>query len=225
MTDTALLSVAYWAPIQYYCKLLTYGHCFVEQYDNYAKQSYRNRCLIAVPEGKLALTVPVDKGEEAKCLVKDVRLSDHGNWRHLHWNALESAYRNSPFFEYYADDFRPFYERKWTFLVDFNEAIAQTVCELIGLKPIEGRTDEYSHADKELRIEGRNNAPIALFDDWRDTIHPKHPYDTDAHFQPAEYYQVFSDRNGFLPNLSIADLLFNMGPESILVLQQSAGQR
>lgn len=225
MTDTALLSAAYWAPIQYYCKLLTYKHCFVEQYEHYTKQSYRNRCLIAAPEGKLALTVPVDKGTEAKCPMKDVRLSDHGNWRHLHWNALESAYRNSPFFEYYADDFRPFYERKWTFLVDFNEAIAQTVCGLIDLKPAEGRTEAYGEAGKALRIEGRETYATETFDDWRNAIHPKQTFDTDLRFRPVPYYQVFGERNGFLPNLSIADLLFNMGPESILVLQQSAGLR
>lgn len=225
MTDTALLSTAYWAPVQYYCKLLSYTHCFVDQYEHYGKQTYRNRCIIAAPEGRLPLTVPVEKGADAKCCVKDIRISDHGNWRHLHWNALESAYRNSPFFEYYADDFRPFYERKWTFLTDFNEAICSTVCALIDMKSIDGRTSEYGKVGEPLYAERHEKAVAEVFDDLRDCIHPKRPYETDTDFHPTPYYQVFGERNGFIPNLSIADLLFNMGPESLIVLQRSTGTK
>ena len=79
-----------------------------------------------------ALTVPVEKSAEC---IKDLRISDHGNWRHLHWNALQSAYGESPFFEYYQDDIRPFFEKRWTFLLDFNEAIRQKMCELIDITP------------------------------------------------------------------------------------------
>ena len=94
---TVCLTTAYLAPVQYYCKLLAYDRAVVEQYDHYAKQTYRNRCVIAAPDGPLALTIPTVKPDNPKCPVRDIRISDHGNWRHLHWNALESAYNHTPF--------------------------------------------------------------------------------------------------------------------------------
>lgn len=110
--ETIYLSSAYLAPVEYYTKLLAYSHVCVEDCDHYLKQTYRNRCTIAAPDGPLALSVPIIKPDTLKCPMKDIRISDHGNWRHLHWNALESAYNHTPFFEYYKDDFRPFYRTK-----------------------------------------------------------------------------------------------------------------
>ena len=95
---TVLLSSAYLAPIEYYTKLYTADRILVERYDHYIKQTYRNRCVIVGANGTLSLTIPTEKEEFPKVLMKDVRISDHGNWRHVHWNALESAYRNSPLF-------------------------------------------------------------------------------------------------------------------------------
>ena len=141
--NTVLLSTAYLAPVEYYVKLLTYDRILVEQYDHYAKQTYRNRCTIAAPDGPLALSVPTVKPDTLKCFTRDIRISDHGNWRHLHWNALESAYNHTPFFEYYKDDFRPFYERKYEFLMDFNEALCRLVCSLIDFTPHVERTTDY----------------------------------------------------------------------------------
>ena len=115
------LSSAYLAPVEYYAKLVAYDKIFIEQHDHYVKQTYRNRCTIAAPDGELALSIPTVKPDTLKCPLKDIRISDHGNWRHLHWNALSSAYNHTPFFEYYRDDFQPFYEKKYEFLVDFNE--------------------------------------------------------------------------------------------------------
>ena len=207
---TVYLSSAYLAPVQYYTKLLAYDQVFVEHCDHYTKQTYRNRCTIAAPDGELALSIPTVKPATAKCLMRDIRISDHGNWRHLHWNALESAYNHTPFFEYYKDDFRPFYERKYDFLADFNEELCHLVCSLIDLQPRLQRTTDFrtSFAPDEA--------------DFREIIHPKRDFTReDPDFHPVPYYQVFAHRLGFLPNLSIVDLLFNMGPESILVLQKS----
>ena len=95
-----LLSSAYLAPVQYYAKLYAYPEVWMEAHEHYVKQTWRNRCLIASPAGTQALTVPVVKPDSPKCPVKDIRISDHGNWRHLHWNALETAYGGSPFFAY-----------------------------------------------------------------------------------------------------------------------------
>ena len=102
-----LLSSAYFAPIQWYQKLNRYSSCLIEQHDNFIKQTYRNRCVIASANGPQALSIPVEKYEGVKCPMKDVRISDHDNWRHQHWNALQSSYGESPFFEYYEDDIRP----------------------------------------------------------------------------------------------------------------------
>ena len=132
-SNKVLLSTTYFGPVQWYQKLHRAEHVIIEQWESFQKQTYRNRCLIATTNGVQTLTVPVEKSAEC---IKDLRISDHGNWRHLHWNALQSAYGESPFFEYYQDDIRLFFEKRWIFLLDFNEAIRQKMCELIFLPPI-----------------------------------------------------------------------------------------
>lgn len=204
-----LLSSAYLPPVQYFAHLQSAEQVWIEQYDHYQKQTYRNRCVIAAPDGPLSLTVPIEKPNTQKAFMRDIRISDHGNWRHLHWNAIESAYNHTPFFEYYKDDFRPFYEKKFDFLVDYNEQLCQLVCQLIDIDTSFQRTESY--------IAEPSNTII----DLRDAIHPKKEQMNDASFGVIPYYQVFQERLGFLPNLSIIDLLFNMGPEAILVLQKS----
>lgn len=208
-----LLSSAYLAPIQYYSKLLQCGSdvALIEGNDNYTKQTYRNRCMIADANGPLALTIPTEKPSEGKCLMRDIRISDHGNWRHQHWNALEAAYRHTPFFQYYEDDFRPFYEKKIEFLYDFNMQLTEMICDLIGLDTTLKPTEKYLH-----HIEGMA--------DFRNLITPKVSWEEDNTFSPATYYQVFKEKHGFIPNLSIVDLLFNMGPESILILHETNKQ-
>lgn len=204
---TIYLSSAYLAPVEYYSKLKAYDKIYIEQHDHYVKQTYRNRCNIAGPEGVLSLSVHIIRPDTPKCAMKDIRISDHGNWRHLHWNAIESAYNNTPFFEYYKDDLRPFYENKYTFLADFNEELRCKICELMDISPVVEHTASY-HTDF-LPDEA----------DYREVIHPKKDYtEVDKDFLPKPYYQVFESRHGFLPNLSVIDLLFNMGPESVLVL-------
>jgi hypothetical protein len=181
--------------------LRRYDQCLIEQYDSYQKQTFRNRCVIATANGMQALTVPVEHGEE-KILLKDLRISDHNQWRRVHWNALQSAYSESPFFDYYVDDIRPFFEQKYEFLIDFNETIRQKICELIDFQPKVTYTTNFLN-DHDA--------------DFREVISAKHPL-PDPDFQPKRYWQVFQHKHGFLPNLSILDLLFCMGPESIFYL-------
>lgn len=205
-----LLSSAYLAPIQYYSKLMQCSSdvAYIEGNDNYIKQTYRNRCVVADANGPLSLTIPTEKTAEGKCLMRDIRISDHGNWRHQHWNALEAAYRHTPFFQYYEDDFRPFYEKRIEFLYDFNMQLTELVCNLIGLNVTLNPTEKYLHKHDGMA-------------DFRNMITPKVSWSEDEQFCPKEYYQVFKEKHGFIPNLSIADLLFNMGPESILILNET----
>ena len=208
----AILSSAYLAPVQYYAKLLARsgGTAHIEACDTYMKQTYRNRCLIADANGPLALTIPTEKPTAGNCPMRDIRISDHGNWRHRHWNALEAAYRHTPFFLYYEDDFRPFYEQEIESLYDFNMGLTRLVCQLIGIDTPLLPTTEYEGA--------------SCLTDLRECIHPKQAWEADKEFAPKEYYQVFKDKHGFIANMSIVDLLFNMGPESILILNESCSR-
>jgi len=121
----SLLATTYFGPVQWYQKLNQSDRCLIECHDHFIKQTYRNRCVIATTNGLQALTVPIERFEGAHCAMLNIRISDHGSWRHLHWNALQSAYGESPFFEFYADDLRPFFEHRWDFLVDFNMEITK----------------------------------------------------------------------------------------------------
>ena len=239
---TALLSSTYFGPVQWYQKLYRYDHCLIERHDSYVKQTYRNRCLIATTNGVEALTVPIVHSSQctvhsSQCIVHSSQfraqsseldapnyelctmnyelISDHGNWRHQHWQALQSAYGDSPFFEYYEDDLRPFFTERWELLYDFNEAIRVKMCELLDIRPHVSFTTEYIRPVTLAAPDAMQGAPA--FHDFRDSIQPKHPA-PDPDFQPRPYYQVYRSKHDFLPNLSILDLLLNMGPESIFFL-------
>ena len=184
-----LLPCCYLAPISHYSAYYRADEVRLEVCDHFSKQTLRNRCWIDSPSGALALTIPVVK-PEGKTLMRDVRISDHGNWRHQHWVALESSYRQSPFFEYYADEFAPFYVKRWEFLADFNEELMALVASLLDIKKPVTRTVTYE-----------NSLPLG-----------------EDRGESSLYYQVFASRHGFLPDLSIVDLLFNQGPEGVLWL-------
>ena len=194
------LSTTYFGPVQWYQRLCQPEQVWIERWESFQKQTLRNRCLIASANGVQALTVPVEHSA-GNCLVKDVRISDHGNWRHLHWTALRSAYGKSPFFDYYEDDLHPFFENihpnRWAYLFDFNEAIREKMCELIDIHPVVSYTTTFVQGG----LTDAEALPVG---------------EITASFKP--YYQVWQEKHGFLPNLSILDLLFNMGPESIFYL-------
>lgn len=200
-----LLSTAYLPPVQWFAHFASASHVLIEQHEHYLKQTYRNRCVIAGPDGPVDLSIPLEKAS-SHAEIRDLRISDHGHWRHHHWNAIRSAYGHSPFFEYYADDFAPFYERPAGFLLDFNEGLICLVARLLDIDTSWERTLQFI-------------APQSP--DLRSLISPRRSFKEDVAFEPVPYYQVFQQRLGFLPNLSIADLLFNMGPEGLIVLQKS----
>lgn len=171
------MTTAYLGSIQYYSRLLR-EECVPDLTVPYRKQTGMNRCLIDSPDGRLVLSIPV-VNPHGRTPVGEILISEHGKWRHQHWNALASSYGQTPYFEYYAEDFYPFYhERAWERLADFNHAIHSTVMGLLDPFPL-------------LPEAGSRREP---------------------------YYQMFASRHGFIDNLSIVDLLFNMGPEAVYYL-------
>ena len=183
----------------------------IEQYDNYIKQTYRNRCNILGANGILPLSIPVLKGLDRKTYVRDIRIDYNKKWQKLHWKSIESAYRHSPFFEFYMDEFFPFYERKFVFLLDFNASLLELVLQSLEI-------------DMNLRYSSKfMDVPASDLADYRESIHPKRDPLSDPFFIPVTYRQVFSERLGFKANLSIIDLLFNEGPNSRMILEKSVG--
>lgn len=198
----------YLAPVPLYARLFTADGVIFDSETPFVKQTFRNRAVIATENGTQALTIPIVH-TGGKQPMRDIRISEHGNWRHLHWNAIVSAYRKSPFFDYYADDFAHFYEERDGFLMDFNLRLHAVVCELLGLELTTKTTD------KERMEIGKND-----IEDLRCIAEPTALTNIQG-FTPQPHYQVFAQRHGFQPNLSIADLLFNMGPESLIILRDS----
>lgn len=223
--ETAILSATYFGPIQWYQKLNRMDACIIDPYEHFVKQSYRSRCIISTTQGLQKLSVPVIF--ENHMPLKDVEISDHGNWRHLHWNALCSAYGESPFFEYYQDDIRPFFEKKWKWLLDYDMEILEKMIELLDLDKTYGKEDSSISLSKEYvqLSSGDNISEDQLSDpqanlsikDFRMSINPKHPGE-DPDFQSLKYYQVYQQKFGFQENLSILDLLFNEGNEAVFYL-------
>lgn len=195
----------YLAPVPLYTKLYRGTALVIDAKAPFIKQTFRSRALIATENGTQSLNIPVihDGGRTA---MRDVRISEHGNWRHQHWNAIVSAYRKSPFFDYYADDFAHFYEERDGFLLDFNLRLHNVICELLAL-------------DREIEIIAEGDIDTADACDMRHIAEPKAMKALTE--QPKQYYQVFARRNGFIPDLSILDLLFNMGQEGLIILRDS----
>ncbi len=194
-------SIAYLPPVSYFMAMFQSESVLLEAHENYVKQSYRNRCKIATANGVETLSIPVESNKGEKAPIRDVRISSHGNWQQTHWRAITSGYRNSPFFEYYEDDFRPFYEKEWTFLWDYNLELLTLVLNLLDVQPAIQLTNEYK-------------SDVLNHNDLRELIHPK----KEPIFITKPYYQVFENKFGFQEDLSIIDLIFNMGNEAILHL-------
>lgn len=205
-----LLSTAYFAPIRYFSKLIAYPEIYIEQHENFIKQTYRNRAVILGANGPVSLIVPVEKGRgQKKTEIKNLRIAHYEEWQRNHWRTIFSAYNSSPFFEYYADEIEPFFRKKHEFLFDFNQQITKTLLEILEIPSVLKLTDEFEKVPESCL-------------NFRETISPKvHPDIEDSHFLARSYTQVFSEKFGFVPDLSILDLLFSEGPSAHGILMES----
>ena len=195
-----LLSTAYFAPIRYYSKLATYSEIYIEQHEHFIKQTYRNRAVILGANGPISLIVPIEKGRQQKIKIKDLRIAYEEEWQRNHWRTIFSAYNSSPFFEYYADDLESFFRKKTVFLFDFNQQITKTIMQILEIPSDLKLTEEFGKIPEYCM-------------NFREKITPKtHKTEEDQTFIAQPYTQVFSEKFGFIPELSILDLLFNEGP-------------
>ena len=188
-----LIHPSYFPSISHYIALTQADTVTFEMEDNFQKQTNRNRMYIYSPNGIQLLNVPVKHSAEKHQKFKDVRIENDFGWQKNHFKSLEAAYRTSPFFEYFEDDFRPLFEKKHEFLMDLNLEIFELVNDSLGI-----------HIKAEKTIEFFYKVPN--FNDFRHLINGKK--DTT---QIEEYTQVFNEKHGFINNLSILDLLFNEG--------------
>ena len=199
MHKGAILPLFYLPPTDFFKKLIAnQQNILIEQHEHFPKQTYRNRASIQSPNGHLDLIVPVVRGSKVHTCVKDVKISYDFNWQRIHWMSLQTCYRTSSFFEFYEDSLAPFYSKKYIYLFDFNEQLLQLLLQLLKINITWQHTAAYE-----------KHYPNML--DFRESIHPKKEPDGD--FKP--YFQVFEDKCGFIKNLSIVDLLFSQGPQSI----------
>ncbi len=198
-----IIESQYLPPISYFAVLLKQPSIFIEQYENYQKGSYRNRCHIATANGILRLSIPLEKGKNNQTPIKEVKIYNADNWQIQHWRTMKSAYGKSPYFEFYADELCLFFEKKYDFLLDWNTDLLRFMTENIGLPVDIQLTDNYYKNDNTIM-------------DYRNVISPKK--ENLNLFQDLHYGQVFEDKHGFIPNLSILDLLFCKGPEAIFVI-------
>ena len=219
---TTLLSTAYLPPIEYILKCMQ-GPVTLEVCEHYIKQTYRNRALIATANGVQALSIPVVH-VSSKMPILDVRIDYATPWQRLHWKTLDTAYNGSPYFLYFQDYIRPFYEKKYEFLFDFNLELMQVILKLFGKDFQPQRTSEFiadysqrkcgepengtADVDKGIQDNSKQEEEI---DDLRNAIHPKRCRKAGYPFPHPSYTQIFEDRIGFVPNLSIVDYLFNEG--------------
>lgn len=199
----AIFSLAYFGPIHYYKSLVKYDSILLESSENYQKQSFRNRQYIYGANGKLMLNIPVKHSKSKKRLKYiDSEIENDFKWQSLHFKSLASAYRTSPYFEFYEDDILPLYTKSYSNIFEFNQDCFDTIINLLGLDLSYKLTSEYTEAYKQI-------------EDKRNLVKAK----TKNSFTIKPYHQVFESKFGFIPDLSILDLLFNLGPESISYLK------
>jgi hypothetical protein len=197
-----LLSTAYWPNLEYFFYLLNSRSVSIELHENFTRQTYRNRCRILSANGPLDLIIPVRK-TGTRMAIDETFISYDTDWQRNHWHAIISAYRNSPYFEFFGEAIRPFYSRRFESLTEFNSLQLKTIFRILKIENEISFTKSFE------------KSPVGVTD-LRETIHPKNNTVTSI-AEPIlqkPYYQTFQEKFPFIANLSILDLLFNTGLQS-----------
>lgn len=202
MTGTILLSTAYLPPVEYFALMTGAGRVIIENKENYVKQTWRNRCRILSSNGPLTLSVPVLKGVHPKIRIREVRIDYTKRWQQVHLGAITSSYSSAPWFQFYFGKIEEIILTSPELLIDLNNSLLRAVLNFTGIK-------------SELRYSDSFEQPAGAGHDYRYSLSPRKNY---LH-QTKEYIQVFSYKSDFVPGLSIIDLLFNLGPDSINYLK------
>jgi hypothetical protein len=198
---------AFFPPVQQIAHISCHSEITIEQNDTYSKQSFRNRLQIAGPNGIQNLSIPVEKPFGSKTKMKDIVIKNTTDWQTNMFRSIRTAYKNSPFYEFYIDDFIPFFEQKFDYLIDLNLDVLSKILKTLEIETSIEVSKEYIHECK---------------NDYREIVHPKPQFrKPDSHFSPKKYHQLFEEKNGFIPNLSILDLIFNEGPLSYFYIKNS----
>lgn len=195
-----LLPIFYLPPVSWFSVFLHQDSEVVfEQYENFPKQTYRNRANIYGANGKLSLIIPIH--HNGKRAMKDIEISYSEKWQHLHWKSIKNAYQSSPYFEFYEDHLKQIFDSEEKSLIKFNLRALEIILKLLKTEKAYSLNDEYARSPAEIN--------------YREKFSAKQP----SEFEMEEYYQTFSDKLGFLADLSILDLLCNKGPESLTYIQ------
>jgi hypothetical protein len=198
MAGKILVSTAYLPPVEYFSIISGADEIFIEKEENYLKQTYRNRCYILSAHGPQLLSVPVYLGSLHKTPVKDIRIDYSKRWQQVHIRAITASYNSSPYFEFYFENIEKIISRNYDFLLDLNMDLTESVLEILKMKKVISYTTNFE--------------PVGVMEcDFRYKITPKEK----SHFTVKEYFQVFNKGEGFVPGLSIIDLVFNMGPDAV----------
>lgn len=201
MSAKILISTAYLPPIEYFSLIHNADEVLIEREENYLKQTYRNRCYLLTTNGIQTLTVPVYLGSIHKTPVKNIRIDYSKRWQQVHLRAINTSYRSSPFFEFYFEEIEKCILKNHEFLIDLNTGLTEVILKILMLN----RSIRYTSFF----------IPVGTTDyDFRYKIMPKKK----SGFVLKEYTQVFNHNPGFVPGMSIIDLVFNMGPESMYYL-------
>ena len=196
--NAILIESQYIGSCSYWNFLLKSNEIYIDKHEHYVRRSYRNRAHILGANGLLRLSIPLESGKSQHSAMSDVRISYNENWQNLHWHSFTSAYRRSPFFEYYEDHFRKFYEEKFELLIDYNFQFMQTIANILKIELNTKFSEKYYAKDEFFGT------------DYRSLFLPS----KQTSFEFASYPQVFNDRFPFEKDLCVLDLLFNVGTRS-----------
>jgi len=198
-----LIETMYLPPVQAMAAIIRAGALFLEANEHYQKRSYRNRCHIAGPQGIQRLSIPLKGGRNTHMPIRELRISDAFDWRHRHLQALKTAYGRAPYFDFYMPELEAMIRKDHLFLFELNRTLLEWLCRSFDCEVAIRETEVFDRSPGSLDLRGKF-----------------HPGDAPALASMPTYYQVFAERNGFIPGLSALDLLFHLGPESLLYLKQ-----